>query len=363
VRLLFVSHSFPPESSPLENIGGMQRVAVELADELSKRGDIHYQQLILRSAWKWHHIQCAPWLVATALRLKRMASRQEMDVVLFSSMVTGALACLIRNICTDKNITLCAIAHGRDVTLPGIYQAVQVRRTLNALDCVLPVSRATAAQCTDRGMPESRIQVIPNGVNLSRYQFGSGSQGSDLQLLSVGRLVPRKGFAWFVDNVMPHLPSTIHYKITGIGPEHDAIRKAITTHGLQERVDLLGRCSDPSLIKLYHQSDLLIMPNLPVDGDMEGFGVVMLEAGASGTPAVAADLEGIQDVIADGKNGIMIPSGNAEAFKKAILSYASSPHLTRTLVRAHTESHFSWPIVAQRYVDHLQQLHARALLN
>ncbi len=341
----------------------MQRVAVELADELSKRGDINYQQLILRSAWKWHHIQCGPWLMATALRILRMALRREMDVVLFSSMVTGALASLIRHPCTVANIHLCAIAHGRDVTLPGIYQIAQVRRTLKALDCVLPVSRATATECINRGMPDSRIQVIPNGVNLSRYSFGSGSQGNELHLLSVGRLVTRKGFAWFVDTVMPQLPPHIHYRIAGVGPEHDTIKAAIASHGLQERVHLLGRCSDTSLTKLYHQSDLLIMPNLHVEGDMEGFGVVMLEAGASGTPAIAADIEGIRDVITDGINGSLIPSGNAEAFKKAILSCALLAQSARARVRAHTESHFSWPVVTQRYIDHLKSLHSSARLN
>ena len=50
-------------------------------------------------------------------------------------------------------------------------------------------------------------------------------------------------------------------------------------HGLGGRVSLLGRCSDEDLVKLYCDSDLLVMPNIPVRGDMEGFGVVMLEAG------------------------------------------------------------------------------------
>jgi len=361
VRLLFVSHSFPPEHSPLENIGGMQRVAVELANQLANRDDLDYQQLILQSSWNRHHIQCIPWLLATTLRLYRRASKHQMDVVLFSSMVTGAIAPLIRNICKATNIKLCAIAHGRDVTLPGIYQVAQVRRTLRALDRVYPVSHATANECAVRGMDQSRIQVIPNGVNLDRYSFGSGGQGKSLQLLSVGRLVTRKGFRWFVNNVMPLLPSNIHYKIAGFGPEHDAINSDILARGLQERIQLLGRCSDQSLVKLYHDSDLLIMPNLHVEGDMEGFGVVMLEAGASGTPAIASDIEGIRDVITDGKNGTLIPSGNAEAFKTAILDHASFPD--RTLVRKHTESNFSWPIVAQRYIDHLKRLHTGTLLN
>ncbi len=362
MRLLFVSHSFPPENRPLENIGGMQRVAVELADELAKRKDLQYEQLVLRSAWKWHHVQCAPWLAVTAARLYRIAAQKETDVILFSSMVTGALSTLIRKKCTSANIKLTAIAHGRDVTLPGIYQTLQVRRTLKALDHVLPVSRATGLECEKRGMPPSRIQVIPNGVALSRYKVGSGSKGRVRKLLSVGRLVRRKGFAWFVDQVMPALPAHTEYWIAGTGPESEAIEQAAAAHGLEGRVHLLGRCTDERLVKLYSESDLLIMPNLPVEGDMEGFGVVMLEAGASGTPAIAADLEGIRDVITNEVNGRLIPSGDASAFRDAILNYPVSP-AARVMAHKHTAAKFSWPSIAELYASHLHTLHAGALLD
>ncbi|MCY4206261.1 MAG: glycosyltransferase family 4 protein [Bacteroidetes bacterium] len=335
----------------------MQRVAVELADALGKRDDLDYQQLVLRSAWKWHHIQCAPWLATTAVRLHKMATKKEMDVVLFSSMVTGALATLIRKKCSSANIKLSAIAHGRDVTLPGIYQTLQVRRTLNALDSVLPVSQATATECEKRGMPPSRIRVTPNGVTLSRYTLGTEKEKTGLQLLSVGRLVKRKGFTWFVDQVMPQLPVHVQYKIAGTGPEQDAIQKAAKLRGLEDRVHLLGRASDEDLAILYRESDLLIMPNLPVSGDMEGFGVVMLEAGASGTPAIAAALEGIRDVITNGVNGQLVPSGDVKKFKEAILNYPKTPEM-RAQTRTHTATNFSWPNVAELYVRHLHELHA-----
>ncbi len=338
----------------------MQRVAVELADALSARNDVQYQQQVLRSAWKWHHMQCAPWLASTAARLYRISTRREVDVVLFSSMVTGALATLIRRPCNAANIKLAAIAHGRDVTLPGIYQAFQVRRTLRALDIVLPVSRATGIECAKREMPSSRICVIPNGVALSRYRTGTGSGGASLRLASVGRLVKRKGFAWFIDQVMPELPTHVHYRIAGSGPEAEAIQQAINRHGLEGRVQLLGRCSDEDLVKLYRESDLLVMPNIPVRGDMEGFGVVMLEAGACGTPAIAANLEGIQDVITDGVNGHLVTSGDPVGFAEAILNHSATPKI-RARTRKHTAANFGWPNVAELYVRKLRELHAGTL--
>ncbi len=362
MRLLFVSHSFPPEDSPLDSIGGMQRVALDLSGVLAQRDDLLFHTRVLRSAWRWHHLQCGLWLVATAFHLHRIASQKKVDAILFSSMVTGALATLIRRTCKNVNIKLSAIAHGRDVTLPGIYQILQVRRTLKSLDSVVPVSRATALECVRRGMPQSRIQVIPNGVELSKYTMGEGSGDNGLQLLSVGRLVKRKGFAWFVDQVMPLLPSNTQYRIVGTGPERNEILETVASHRLEGRVHLLGRASEDELIKFYGEADLFIMPNLPVEGDMEGFGVVMLEAGASGTPSIAAGLEGIQDVITSGKNGTLVPSGNASKFKEAILNYPTTPQ-SREEARRHTVENFGWPSIAERFVVHLRTLHTGALID
>src|SRR5690625_7613993 len=73
---------------------------------------------------------------------------------------------------------------------------------------------------------------------------------------------------------------------------------------------MLGRLSEVDLSRLYRGADLFVMPNIPVEGDMEGFGVVMLEAGLSGLPVVASSLEGILDVVEEGNNGHLIESGN-----------------------------------------------------
>ena len=102
------------------------------------------------------------------------------------------------------------------------------------------------------------------------------------------------------------------------------------------------------------------MPNIPVRGDMEGFGVVMLEAGACGTPAIAANLEGIQDVITDGVNGHLVKSGDSTGFADAILNSQTTP-TARARTREHTTANFGWPNVADLYVRKLRELHTGTL--
>ena len=131
----------------------------------------------------------------------------------------------------------------------------------------------------------------------------------------------------------------------------------ISRHGLQDRVHLLGRVSDELLAALYRGADLFVMPNIRVPGDMEGFGVVLLEAALNGMPAVAAGIEGILDVVADGQNGVLVESGNAAAFREAIAAFDSDrarlTDLSRS-AREYTSRNFAWASVADRYIESLR---------
>lgn len=363
----------------MANLGGMQRVALKLHEAVSDRAHrsaaLTYDSLLLRSTWRWVHVKTPFFLARAAAALLRRARRGTLDVVLFSSMVTALLALPLQGLLRRYGVRTAAILHGLDVTTPfGPYQWL-VRKTLTALDAVMPVSRATARACLERGARPDKMHVIPNGIDPDRFApstdpaegradlttyFDAPPPDDALLLCSVGRQVKRKGTAWFVDNVMPILPPDVHYWVAGDGPEDDAIQAAINRQGLVDRVRRLGRISNDALGPLYRGADLFVMPNIPVDDDLEGFGIVMLEACQCGTPAVAARLEGIQDVVADGVNGHLVEPESPDAFADAILRYRRAPTALRTAARRaarHTTSTFGWPSVADLYVSALQTLH------
>jgi phosphatidylinositol alpha-1,6-mannosyltransferase len=184
-----------------------------------------------------------------------------------------------------------------------------------------------------------------------------------LILASVGRLVPRKGVAWFVENVMPLLPEDVHYFVAGEGPEAPRIRRVAEEAGVDARVALLGAVSEADLESVYRGADLFVMPNIQVPGDMEGFGLVLLEAGMCGLPAVAARLEGIEDVVREGENGNLVTSGNAAEFRDAILRYRNDPDaLLAASARAAevVAREFSWNSVTERYIEAIQQTAKRS---
>lgn len=374
-RLLFVTHSFPPPDRPLASVGGMQRVATELHHALEQLPGVHLESQILYSSWERVHQRVPYFLAKTAGRLSKVAREKSVDAVLFSSMVTASLAAFRKKRLQKANIKTAAIVHGQDVTTPfGPYQRF-VPHVFNSIDAILPVSRATGEQCLERGLPPEKLHVVPNGVKLERFaplvdraqmkqellealnRQDTPMSSNTLLLCSVGRQVKRKGFIWFIQHVMPRLPEDVHYWLAGDGPETEAIKRVAKETGLAHRVRLLGRVTDEELALLYRGADLFMMPNIPVPGTMEGFGVVLLECGLNGMPAIAARLEGIQDVIHENENGHFVESGDADGFTEFVLKYYNDrPALKELSYRAakYTQDTFSWGAVAKQYVNVLK---------
>jgi phosphatidyl-myo-inositol dimannoside synthase len=378
VRLLYISHSLPPIDRPLANLGGMQRVATELHDELARRADVELSSLVLRASWRWTHVRILPFAGRLLHRVPRLVQRERIDAVLYSSMVTAALALPIGARLRRLGVATAAIPVGRDVTLPFAPYQRLVPRIFRSLDLVFPISLATAAECVERGASTEQVRIVPCGIDPNRFQAPARESARtelawridpdgrllppDAKLLfSVGRHVERKGFEWFVERVMPRLPGEVHFWLAGEGPETPAIRAAVARNRLESRVRLLGRVPEDELSTLLAGSDLFVMPNVPVPGDMEGFGVVLLEAGIHGLPIVASALEGISDVVEDGANGVLVPSGDAGAFADAI-SLQLEDDVGRAALGAsaanYTRTQFGWAAIADRYIGHLREVSA-----
>ncbi len=211
--------------------------------------------------------------------------------------------------------------------------------------------------------------MIPNGIFpdaayiekpkpelrlLLEKQLGHGLENKKL-LVSVGRLVKRKGVLWFVENVMTRLDSGFLYIIAGNGPEYADIQDAIRRLKLDDRVLMTGRVTDETRNLLYNAADMFIMPNITVPGDVEGFGIAIIEAGSCGLPVVASDIQGIRDAVIDGVTGYRVRVGDTEGFLKKIRTM----DLDRHKVRAAVIQNFDWNKIYRRYVEALFQSEKR----
>ena len=369
MRILYVSHTHPPKGEILDNVGGMQRVSQQLVAELNKREDIQLVEQTVNVSGKGKiALNTIGFLFKELMELPHSVRKENADVILFSSMVTASLAYLLRN---RIDVPMVTINHGRDVTLPvNIYQWF-VPKVFSKLDGVISVSEATRQECIKRGMVPHRGVALPNGFDLSNLSSFPDKQESRLRLqrnfripledhfmlLTVGRNVKRKGHEWFIREVLPRLEDPVVYISVGDGPEFDNIQKAKEESQCKKQIFLLGRQPDEVLKQAYSAADVFVMPNIPVEGDMEGFGIVLLEANMARTPAVAADLEGIKDVIAPGKNGYRVPTLSPDRFARKIHEVLhDNLEQFSEQTRSYVQERFSWNHVAQQYIDYLKSV-------
>lgn len=372
LKILYISHLHPPENQPLESVGGMQNVSMQLVEALDKREDVELYTIIQRVPWEKIGFKTTVFLFKLLVLIPRAIRKHHPDVILFSSMVTAGVAPFIS---PGIKIPMVTINHGQDVTLPlWIYQKY-LPFIFKKLQGVISVSQATRIACIERGMQPDKGVALPNGLDsrktgnlpskkiakqhLSNH-FGIKNEPGRYLLLTVGRQVKRKGHYWFIREVLPRLKHKTDYLVIGDGPEFEKISQEAEDSPFRDSIFLAGRQPDDILKLAYAGSDLFVMPNIPVEGDMEGFGIVLLEANQAGIPAVAADLEGIRDVIEQGINGYRVPHSDAVIFAQKVDDVLGTElNILSESARKYVLERFNWDTVVKEYVDFLKEVISR----
>ncbi len=350
----------------------MQNVSMQLIDAIRRRDDVELETITMQASWKLINIKTFFFLVSLIWRIPAVAGRIKPDVILFSSMVTASvLPVMIKR----PSVAFATINHGQDVTLPVYPYQWYLPSVFKRLDGVISVSSATREACIKRGMDPQKGVALPNGFDMKvvkklpekeearsliEKKFNLHLNGKKL-LLSVGRQVKRKGHEWFVDEVFDKVETDVVYIILGDGPENENIRQARENSGQKEKIVIVGKQPDEILNACYAAADLFIMPNIPVEGDMEGFGIVLLEANRAGVPAIASDLEGIKDVIEPGVNGYKIPHRESDLFAQKI-DYVLENELSELSKKSkeYVQEHYSWDTVVDQYISFLKRVANKA---
>ena len=347
-KILFIARSYPPR------LGGLEAYCFNLIERCQKDFSVYK---ITLSKSRIHLLWFIPYSFLKALYL---VQRYRIGAVHVCDGVMAPVGMMIKLIASVK---VTGTIHGLDITYNNPFYKWIIRKSVSKLDQVVCVSNATRQECIDRGISPDKCRVIPNGISpnaayiekpkpelrlLLEKQFGHALENKKL-LVSVGRLVKRKGVLWFVENVMSRLDSGFLYIVAGNGPEYAVIQDAIRRLNLDDRVLMTGRVSDETRNLLYNAADMFIMPNIIVPGDVEGFGIAIIEAGSCGLPVVASDIQGIRDAVIDGLTGWLVREGDVEGFLERIRTM----DLDRQKVRAAVIQNFDWDQIYPCYVEAL----------
>jgi glycosyltransferase involved in cell wall biosynthesis len=215
-------------------------------------------------------------------------------------------------------------------------------------------------QLAHKTSPSQPIVVIPNGVDLERFNLpdhGTDDKGATLQLLCVARLVDRKGIADLLD-AMPLIlqhEKDVRLCIVGGGEKELFFKNRSVALGLQEVVEFRGLVQHGQLPPLYGQADIFVLPSLS-----EGMPNAVLEAMACGLPIITTDTGGTMELIGD--NGIVVPKQTPSAIADAVIRLARNDGLRRAMgrhSRTIAETHL-WEMVADRYLSLYQRVRPSA---
>ncbi len=352
-HILFMARRFPP------SIGGMERFAADLSVALGNEAKLSLVTWGKRT--RMSIIIGLPYIFFKSF-WQLLVSR-DIAVIHCQDGVTSPLAWLLARVFRKPYVV---VVHGLDLTYKNkFYQAVNIWFIRRA-DKVIAISQQTRDEAVKRGVSQTKVVFIPLGITDSD-QHNEGDKQDILAsinlsqltgkhiLLTVGRLVERKGVAWFINEVLPSLyrkNPAVRYVVIGDGIDRPNVEAAIRQHDLQKIVLLLGTVDDATKQALYQTSDIFVMPNVPVKGDMEGFGIVAQEAAAAGLPVVASKLEGIVNAIHDQRNGQLLSPQDATTYAKVILELLDDEPKRRTMgrqARTYTLKHFGWDSIAASY--------------
>ncbi len=229
---------------------------------------------------------------------------------------------------------------------------------------------AVSASCRDflitrESIPASNVTLVPNAIDLRRFSPSAarrdqarvelGLPASARVVAGVGRLNPQKNFSLFLDiaaQLAPRFPD-LHFLLAGDGPEEKMLREKAAALGISDRVIFSGYVADTRLV--YLAADVLLMPSR-----YEGLPMTLLEAMAMGLPVAASQLDGIAEVIGDGREGFLVPSDDASLFVERTAALLQDSELSLRIAqnaRAKIEASFS----VERMTSAVEEIYDRFL--
>lgn len=267
----------------------------------------------------------------------------------------GLMALLTRRV-GDSSVGILCTLHGAD--LYGLNGKLfdRVRRiVVKRAERVTVVSQAMKNDLVRNEADPHKVSVIPMGVDLRQHFTPGAIPGAGDALLFVGRLVEKKGLRYLLE-AMPIIlrgcPSA-SLRIVGSGPEKPFLERMARQLNIDHRVRFLGAVPNRELPPIYRSAGIFVFPSvIAIDGDQEGFGLVLVEAMGCGCAVLASDLKPMRDIVAPGKTGGVFAPAAPEQLAEAVLRLISDDPLRRRLAqngRDFAVQHFDWVCIVRRY--------------
>lgn len=368
-KILFVTMEFPPDrggvSRYYENIcASLKRVECTILAPYSscvyadRRLRIKRRRFFTR--FFWPHWLPLFWQVFSELW------RGNYDVVVAGQILPVGLVVFVLS--RVFSLPFVVFVHGMDIFVPlrSPRKRFFLRFILKRSSMVFAASTFTKEQVLSLGVPQDSVTVLTPAVSAfsapPRVKQKSFSERKNFSILSVGRLVARKGF----DTVLRALPALlavcpdVRYVLIGSGEYQDTLLSIIHELQLEKYVRIFEHVSDVELVDFYADADVFAMPNRRVGAfDMEGFGIVFLEAALFGKPSIAGRDGGASDAVLHERTGLIVHGENVSEVTEALIRLYTNADFRIRLgeqARMRVERDFQWRERAKRFEDCMEAL-------
>lgn len=360
-RILIVTSEFPPQP------GGIGNHAYNLALYLSKND---YTVSVIADQRDVDNQSESVFDAVLPFTVNRILLRKRRSLMYFNRIAKTfkGFEAADHVIATGKfslwNVAFCslfvkrhkiAVIHGLEVNFKTGLLRSAIDKSLSRFDVIVAVSKYTAGLVSHL---ERKIQVIPNGIDLSRWQRTLMPEiklkGSPV-LTTVGRVSARKGQLEVI-KLLPKLKGKyphLHYHCIGIPTEAEAFLDQAKTLAVDAHVTFYGAVDDDTLKEMLMATEVFVMLSKESQtGDVEGFGIAILEANAMGVPAIGAKGCGIEDAIKDGVSGFLVDGTDGAAFISSMDALLSHPQRFKQGAESWAKQH-DWNEIVKQYMAYL----------
>lgn len=338
----------------LEPSGGRQRVITLLKilasvvplDVLRTLDYLNYGSEGLKGNYVLHYEEVRPFIDADVVHIQFGTSKYPFDALKASGLFKGKVVTTF---------------HGFDAHFGQVDQAERMlfySQLFKYGEAFTANSKFLEQRLIDLGCPRDKLSVIPMPVDTDYFRpLKSSTEGDEIAILSVGRLVELKGHAFGIRAVRRLMDKgyKLRYDIVGVGEEKDSLEALIAELGLQESVTLCGARSQSEVRQLMQRSDLYLMTSaVDKTGRREAQGLVSGEAQACGLPMIAFKSGGVPSTLADGQTGFLVPEKEVEAMAERIAYLIDHPEMRRQMgeeARKFIEQNFSLQVISQQWAD------------
>ncbi|MFC1820769.1 glycosyltransferase family 4 protein, partial [Thermodesulfobacteriota bacterium] len=283
------------------------------------------------------------------------------DLVIVSSW--SPMGTAYRSVFSDKRPKSVLLAHGNDILEPAnsfIYKR-WMKTVFNSFHLIATNSQYIADLC--HRLTGRKAVPVGGGLDkryLEKKDFESlkEKKRGRFTILSIGRLVERKGFDVVIKSLgkISNQLYDWHYVIIGEGPFKNELLRLAYDYNLNEKIEILSNVDFDELLDWYNIADIFIMVSrsIPDQGEVEGLGLVYMEAGSASVPVIAGDSGGVSDVVMDGVNGLLVNPLSVKETADAIVKLYRDAKLRKKLGlngRNLAETEWRWDTVAKKIIE------------